>query len=241
MQVAVHGIANPSPFLSARDLIETEFDVAQPVHVKLRENPDERTWTAHYDHHHVLNVSHRVASSAMARELALHEYAHMHQYEQGHASHRQSTREALYLSFAGSPLDDQILTHGVQIANHMKDIYADDITLRVGPGEKLVTFLESQLASAIASRGAHTDPSTDTITAVNAAFALALCERHQLVEESHRLYDFAEVAKTDADWVPFDEFKHRFRSLPEDPSSSQYRHQLVTTLKAYAQCVPVAD
>jgi len=67
--------------------------------VKVREDPDERTWAGHYDGYHVLNVSKRAATSAMARELAVHELSHMARYE-GHASHIQSTEEGCT---SGSP------------------------------------------------------------------------------------------------------------------------------------------
>ncbi len=77
MDIRVQGPGPTTPFLGARDLFETEHDLSLPVYVHLRDNPDERTWAAHYDDHHVLNISHQAASSAMARELALHEFSHM--------------------------------------------------------------------------------------------------------------------------------------------------------------------
>jgi len=120
--------------------------------VKVREDPDERTWAGHYDGYHVLNVSKRAATSAMARELAVHELSHMARYEEGHASHIQSTEEALYLGLSGETVERRKLAHCYQIANHMKDIYADDITLSVAPADKLLGFLESTLAAAVADR-----------------------------------------------------------------------------------------
>ena len=143
------------PFLSARDLFETEHDLEWPVEVKVREDPDERTLTGHYDDdHHVLVMSEQAARGAMARELALHEYSHMLRYEQSHPSHVQSTEEALFLALTGRSVERRKLAHCYQIANHMKDIYADDITLSVAPADKLVAFLESSLAAAIAEPAA---------------------------------------------------------------------------------------
>jgi len=78
----------------------------------------------------------------MARELAVHELSHMARYEEGHASHIQSTEEALYLGLSGETVERRKLAHCYQIANHMKDIYADDITLSVAPADKLLGFLE---------------------------------------------------------------------------------------------------
>jgi hypothetical protein len=182
MDVYVQGSAPTEPFLGAADLFETEHDLGRPVRVQVRENPDERTWTAHYD--------------------------------------------TCY-----------------QIANHMKDIYADDITLAVAPADKLVSFLESSLAGALADRPAEspdatwqrlTPASDPDITAVNAAFALALCERHNLLDGEHRLYDLAHAAANDAPGVGLDAFKSRFRSLARDPDSSQYRKALVDVTRRYA-------
>ncbi|GAA0247490.1 hypothetical protein GCM10009000_074370 [Halobacterium noricense] len=175
----------------------------------------------------------------MARELALHEYSHMARNEQSHPSHTQSTAEALFLAFAGKSVERRKLTHCYQIANHMKDIYADDITLQVGPSDKLVAFLESELATAVADRPTHprgrrmtatTDPE---MTAVNAAFALALVERHDLVPRDHRLYDLARTASRDAPTVNVQGFKYRFLSLDDDPDESEYRKALVDAAEEY--------
>jgi hypothetical protein len=245
MDVRVGGGAPPDPFLGAADLVATEHDLDRPVHVRIRDDPDERTWAAHYDDHHVLNISRQAATSAMARELALHELAHMVRYEQGHASHTQSTDEALFLALSGRDVERRKLMQCYQIANHMRDIYADDITLAVAPAAKLVQFLESQLAAAVADApgptvregegsrrvSAGADPD---ITAVNAAFALALVERHDVIGPDHRLYDLARAAAADAPTVGMATFKRQFRTLAADPSESDFRRDLVTATREYA-------
>ncbi len=243
MDVHVQGTVAPDPFLSAADLLETEYSLTRPVEVHIRENPDERTWAAHYEDHHVLNISRQAATSVMARELALHEFAHMARYEQRHASHTQSTEEALFLALAGKSVERRKLSHCYQIANHMKDIYADDITLDLAPATKLIDFFAAKLATALADRQPEDDhpnwrretPGSDPdITAVNAAFALGLVERHDLVDSTHRLYDLAEAAATDAPTVDLSAFRQRFKSLGSDPSESEYRKVLVDVTRAYA-------
>ena len=243
MDVRVQGTVPPDPFLSAAALLETEYELTTPVTVQIRENPDERTWAAHYDDRHVLNISRQAATSVMARELALHEFAHMARYEQHHASHTQSTEEALFLALAGRSVERRKLSHCYQIANHMKDIYADDITLDLAPATKLIDFFAAKLGAAIADRPAEdgrpdsrleTPGSDPEITAVNAAFALGLVERHGLVDSGHRLYDLAHAAATDAPSVELTEFKERFKSLGTDPSESEYRKTLVDVTRAYA-------
>jgi len=243
MDIRVQGAGPPDPFLSAADLLETEHELDLPVYVRVRADPDERTWAAHYDDRHVLNISRHAATSAMARELALHELAHMVRYEAGHPSHTQSTDEALFLGLAGHSVERRRLVHCYQIANHMKDIYADDITLSVGPDEKYVQFFESQLAAAVLDRPGGgprpdsrivSDGADPEITAVNAAFALALVERHDLASPDHRLYDLARAAAADAPDIGLDAFKRRFRSLAADPTESDYRKELVDVTRAYA-------
>ena len=242
MDVRVTGRGPAEPFLAARDLLATEHELELPVVVKFREDPDDRTVAGHYDDRHELLVSRRAASSAMARELALHEFAHMARYEEEHPSHVQSTEEALFLALAGRSVERRKLAHCYQIANHMKDIYADDITLDIGPTDKLVAFLESSLARAVADSPpvapgewqrltAAADPE---ITAVNAAFALALLERHDAIDEDHRLYDLADAAAADAPEVSLSTFKHHFRSLGADPDASEYRKALVDVTREYA-------
>ncbi|HET7324573.1 MAG TPA: DUF5781 family protein [Halococcus sp.] len=241
MDVRVQSAGPTEPFLGARDLFETEHDLTLPVRVKIRTDPDSRTWTAHYNDYHILNISRQAATSAMARQLALHEYSHMRRYEQSHPSHTQSTKEALSLALAGHSVERHRLTHCYQIANHMKDIYADDITLSVGPADRLIAFLESSLASALANRPVdppswtRLTPAADPeITAVNAAFALALAERHDCIDTDHPLYDLAHAAADDASGIDLAAFKHRFRTLTTDPSESQYRKALVEATREYA-------
>ncbi|MCL9815687.1 DUF5781 family protein [Natronocalculus amylovorans] len=252
MDVRVFGHVSPDPFLSAADVFTTEYDLSLPVRVHVRDDPEIRTWAAHYRSYHVLNISRQAATSVMARELALHEYSHMARFEEEHPSHVQSIEEALYLGLTGKAVEQRKLTHCYQIANHMKDIYADDITLSLAPATKLVAFLESQLAKAIANRpqpSPHPDskptvPGPDPeITAVNAAFALALLERHEIAATDHRLYDLAHAAADDAPTVDLENFKEKFRSLNEDPTPSEYRKSLVDVTRAYATNTgaPAAD
>jgi hypothetical protein len=241
MDLRVKGNGPSEPFRSARDLFETAHDVSLPVEVEIRSDPDERTLVGHYDDRHTLVMSRQAASSAMARELALHEFAHMARYEEAHPSHTMQTEEALFLALAGRSVERRKLAHCYQIANHMKDIYADDITLDVAPADKLVAFMESSLAAAVADRPAaapdgwtQLSPGSDPeITAVNAAFALALLERHDVIDDDHRLYDLAHVAASDAPEVAFGGFKRRFRSLARDTDESEYRKALVDVTREY--------
>jgi hypothetical protein len=180
----------------------------------------------------------------MARELALHELGHMARHEEAHPSHTLKTEEALFLGLAGRSVERRKLAHCYQIANHMKDIYADDLTLSVAPAEKLVCFFESQLAAALSDRPVPPRPDSrrissaadPDITAVNAAFALALCERHDLIDAGHRLYDLAHAAADDAPDVDFGTFKSHFESLAADPTESDYRKALVDVTREY--CIP---
>jgi hypothetical protein len=240
MEVRVHG-ADPGPFLSARDVFQTEHDLERPVEVRVREDPEERTWAGHDADRHVLNISRAAATSAMARELALHEYAHMRRHEQSHPSHVVRTEEALFLALTGREVERRVLAHCYQIANHVKDIYADDITLSVGPVDKLVSFLESELAAALADRpspfrGQRITPAADPqITAVNAAFALALLERHDAVGPDHPIYDLAHAAAEDAPGLDLAAFKGRFARLAMDPDESEHRRALTGVIRDYAE------
>jgi hypothetical protein len=241
MDVGVDGSGPAEPFLGARALFETERDLDLPVTVRIVDDPDERTRVSHSEDGHRLTISRQAATSAMARELALHEFAHMYHHEAGHPSHTQSMKEAIFLALTGCSVERRKLTHCYQIANHMKDIYADDLWLDVAPADKLVAFLESSLAAAVADRPAdpvawvrRTPAADPEITVVNAAFALALVERHGLVDESHRLYDLAHAAAADAPDVSLAQFKTHFRTLARDPDESEYRKALVDVTRAYA-------
>jgi hypothetical protein len=123
----------------------------------------------------------------------------------------------------------------------MKDIYADDVWMAMVPGDKLVAFLEASLAAAVADLPAgqpgwtQLTPAADPdITAVNAAFALALVERHDLAGEGHQLYELAHAAGADADGIDLAEFKGYFADLSPDPDESEFRKALVDVTRAYA-------
>jgi hypothetical protein len=241
MELRVCGPGPADPFLGAREVFETVADLDRPATVEIREDPDERTRVSHDGDGHLLVISRQAATSAMARELALHEFAHMYHDERDHPSHTQSTEEAIYLALAGRSVERRKLTHCYQIANHMKDIYADDLWLEAAPADKLLNFLEASVAAAVADRPQgpvgwdRLTPGADPeITAVNAAFALGLIERHDLAGEDHRIYDLAHAAAADAPDVGLLEFKRRFRSLEEDPDESTFRKALVDVTRAYA-------
>jgi len=244
MEIHVRG-GPAEPFLGARNLFATEYDLDDPVTVRVREDPDERTRVSHDAAGHHLTISRQAATSAMARELALHEFAHMHHHEHDHPSHTQSTEEAIYLALAGHSVERHKLVHCYQIANHMKDIYADDVWMALVSGEKLASFLEAGLAAAVSDRPGgqpgwtRLTPAADPeITAVNAAFAVALCERHDLVDGGHPLYDLAHAAAQDAEGVDLTEFKRYFAGLSRDTDESEFRKALVDVTRAYATADP---
>ncbi len=242
MDVYVQGGAKPTPFLQARDIFQTEFDLERPVKVFVQDDPDARTWTSHPPEYHHLNISKPVASSGLARELAVHEFAHMYRHEEGHVSHHLSTEEAIYLAAAGRRIPRDHILHCFQIANHMKDIYADDLTMSVARSDKLVAFLESSLANvlvdgqptAVPPGVERISPTPDrSIAAVNAAFALGLLDRHHLVDDDHHVHNLAHILATDAPHVPFDRFRALFSGLTRDPDERTYRRSLVTALGSY--------
>jgi hypothetical protein len=247
MNLSVTGPGPLAPFLSARDRFETAYDLSDPVDVRIREDPDERTWTRHDGDGHLLNISRRAATSALAVELALHEFSHMRRYEEGHPSHTQSTKEAISLALAGQQVERRKLAHCYQIANHLKDIYADDLTFSVGPVNKLVPFFESALAATLtdhqparpAEGNRLTATSDPDMTAINAAFALALLERNDAIPEDHHIYDLAAAADRDAPGVEIATFKQRFRELG-DVDTSEYRQVLVDVFREYTAARPAA-
>jgi len=140
---------SPDPFLGAADLFETEWVPRRPGSRESARGP-RATWAGHYDGYHVLNVSKRAHTSAMmARARRPRAVAHgplrggarlSRPVDRGGAVPRALRRDG------GAP---QARAHCYQIANHMKDIYADDITLSVAPADKLLGFLESTLAAAV--------------------------------------------------------------------------------------------
>lgn len=240
MDLRVHGSVPQAPFEEARSRLEPAHDVEKPVEVTVGNDPEARTWTGHQPDRHVLTLSRRTATSAMATELLIHEFAHMRRAEKGHPSHAVDTKEPLVLALAGRRVPDTLVPHAYQIANHVRDVYADDITLSVTSGEKLASFLEAELAAAILDHprdppagGYNISETTDPgLTVVNAAFALALLDRHEIVAD-HRLEDLADVAARDAPGVDLEWFRRHFRSLDSDPSERGCLRTFVETMGVY--------
>ena len=242
MEVNVRGGAPPGPFLSAAEMLETRYDVETPVYVTVAEDPDTRTHVVHYREHHEVVISAAAVSSAMARELILHEFAHVVRNEEGHSSHHLETTEAVMIGAAGRHVPRPKLIHCYQIANHMRDIYADDITLDLLPPDKLMAYLASAVAHAVSeaphpvmrpqSRLVSRAPDPE-ITAVNAAFALGVARRHGVDPAAHRLEALAHAAGDDAPRIDIDAFADRFARLRADPSTREYRRALVETMQTY--------
>ena len=240
MDVRVRGKGPVRPFETARSRFEAVHDLEKPVTIRIQPDPDVRTMATHEKNRHTLTISEAVARSSLTVELAVHEFAHMRRIEQRHPSHTVDVIEALYLASAGQQLDRETIVQAHQIANHVRDVYADDITFEIAPGEKLAGFLESELAMAIADnprsgpadgyrRSAFADP---TLTAVNAAFALALLDRHDVSTE-HRLAELAHAAQTDAPNIDIEVFERYFAGLQPGPSETDCLRTLIDLFEAY--------
>jgi len=248
MDIRVHGPAPPTPFEEARRRLEGAHDVEKPVEVRIETDAEARTWTGHQPDRHVLSIPQQVARSVMATELVVHEFAHMVLAEESHPSHTVDTEEVLFLSFTDRPLDRTSLPHALQIANHVRDIYADDITLSVTNGEKLAAFLESELAAAIAdvprnppATGYRLSGDADPgITVVNAAFALALLERHE-VNADHRIEELAHAAQRDAPHIDLERFRTTFQTLEADPTERECMRTFVDVIGRYFDAVGAGD
>lgn len=139
MELDFDGTGPTAPFLGTRDLFRTEHDLEWPVTIRMREDPDERKCVSHDADNHRLTIYRQAVTSAIARELALHEFAYMHHAEVDPLT-TPSTEERLFLSLSGRTIERRTLTQCYRIANHTRDIYADDIWLNVALADKLVTF-----------------------------------------------------------------------------------------------------
>jgi len=185
---------SPDPFLGAADLFETEWSLDDPVHVKVRD-PDERTWAGHYDGYHVLNVSKRAATSAMARELAVHELSHMARYEEGarvsHPIDRGGAVPRALRRDGGAPQARALLPDREPHEGHLRRRHHALGRAR-GQAPRLPRVdprgrRRRPTPSLPGRRPPVTAGADPEITAVNAAFALALVERHDIAGPGHRI------------------------------------------------------
>jgi len=240
MDLRVQGMS-PDPFLGAADLFETEWSLDDPVHVKVREDPDERTWAGHYDGYHVLNVEARRHQRDGPRAGRPRAVAHgplrggarvSHPIDRGGAVPRALRRDG------GAPQARALLPDREPHEGHLRRRHHALGRAR-GQAPRLPRVdprgrRRRPPRGLPGRRPAGHGRCRPEITAVNAAFALALVERHDIAGPGHRIYDLARAAGSDTDAVDVDAFKERFLALGPDPSESDYRKALVAAARAYA-------
>lgn len=116
--------------------------------------------------------------------------------------------------------------------------------MTVSSEEKLVGFLESELAAAILDRPRHTPISgyslskaiSPDITAVNAAFALGVVDRHD-IKAGHRLEDLAYAAGRTARNVDIQLSREQFRSVDANPIDEDSLRTFVETIGKYFDAI----
>lgn len=109
------------------------FEIGQPVEVMVDENLPFMGYTSRQWQKHVIVVSGFAVKSAMLEGLLAHELSHVYRNVTDHPSHNEKLLENVACAF--TRLHD--LTQGYQgeilhqAINHIQDLYADDISVRV--------------------------------------------------------------------------------------------------------------
>lgn len=109
------------------------FEVKQPVEVSVDENLPFMGYTSRQWQKHIIVVSGFATKSPMLEGLLTHELSHVYRNVSNHPSHNDAVLQSLTSSFAQQHRLTQDYEHQTlhQVINHIQDLYADDVAIKV--------------------------------------------------------------------------------------------------------------
>jgi hypothetical protein len=163
------------------------------------------------DGHRLHVAAHAVGSGALDGLLA-HEAGHMVRAERGHPSHRPEVHRRAYDAVAVPPRSRNAFGGVAREAiNHVEDVYADDLALRVlGADDRMAAFFSDWARNSARVGGDRWETVGNGVTV---AFALGNLARHGIPPEDG-VVRHADAFAAAADIQSFPGFVATFRDLP---------------------------
>lgn len=194
-------------------------------------------YTTERNNEKVIVVSGEALSGSMALNLLIHEMSHQYHIQTGHPSHNQQlllTITAWVMhGKAVEPYQEEILQ---SILNNIQDLYADDISFKIfEKHERLNEFFMGWIHTPVAVRTLQ-DRWENAENLVNAAFAQANLERHDVHDTDGKLQKAvaAFLAKCDkriAEKYTF--FKDFMVLMPEQVKEKEFEKMLILYLSEF--------
>ena len=228
------------------------FKINQEVKVVVDEKLPFMGYTSRQWQSHVIVVSGHAVKSPMLVGLLTHELSHVYRNITGHPSHSEPLIASLMRIFVDRhKLDrdyEQEILH--QAINHIQDLYADDIAVRVlatydgmAPRlEQLGEFFLGWIKEDPARSGARRrDQWINASILLNNSFAISNMERHEIVEgqvEKAKLSNdrFLKRIKPSAA-MQFSYFNKFMVNLKEDISEAEFREHMKEYLRSFFDLV----
>jgi hypothetical protein len=172
------------------------FPIGQEVRLAVDENLPFMGYTSRQGQNHMIVVSGLAVKSGMLRGLLAHELSHVYRNITGHPSHNERIIAHLASSFINNyklDLDYQRqILH--QVINHVQDLYADDITMKILSGdnglfdpEQLEGFFVEWIKEEPVKTGVNRrDRWVNAAIMLNNSFALSNMQRHNISDENQR-------------------------------------------------------
>lgn len=200
----------------------------------------------------------RIVASGMALEsglvggLLIHEMSHIYRMQTNHPSHNGRIIDEVVKGLEKQALSDEYRQRIIhELVNHIQDLYADDIALRVFreggflPMEQLTGFLQDWVKDEpVASDDEGRDRWVNAAIVVNNARAIAQMARHGIEDMGGRaaatnerfLSRMSPLASSQ-----FEYFRDLMVNLEEDITEREYRRLLTRYLKRFLQIAEGKD
>ena len=228
------------------------FEINQDVRVVVDEKLAFMGYTSRRWQSHIIVVSGHAVKSPMLEGLLAHELSHVYRNTTGHPSHSESLIANLMRLFIESHnLDrdyEQEILH--QVINHVQDLYADDIAIKVLAAnrgtaprvEQLGEFFLGWIKEEPARSGARRrDQWINASILLNNSFAVSNMERHKIAErliEKAKMSNQRFLSRIKASAAGrFSYFNAFMVSLKEDISESEFREQMKEYLQSFLDVV----
>ena len=231
---------------------QTGFKISQEVKVVVNEKLPIMGYTSRKGQSHVIVVSGFALKSPVLEGLLTHELTHIYRNTTNHPSHSEPLIAELLGFFIESHRLNRDYEQGIlrQVVNHIQDLYADDIAIKVlathNPTEPRLQQLGEFFLGWIKEEPSKTkmherDQWINASILLNNCFAISNMERHEMPQsqiekvKSNNSRFLNQIKPTAA--KQFDYFNKFMVGLKEDISEAEFRKQMTEYLGNFLNLV----
>jgi hypothetical protein len=172
------------------------YSVEEEVDVVVDKNLPFMGYTSRQGRKHTIVVSGMAVGSAMLKGLLAHELSHVYRNVTNHPSHDEKILTVVAGSFIRNHRVDMDYQKQIlhQVINHVQDLYADDITMKIltsesglfDPEQLEAFFVEWVKEEPVKTEMEKRDRWINAGIMLNNSFAISNMQRHDIKEGDHR-------------------------------------------------------